>query len=139
MPKTAGYSPRPLRAKLGLKPSHRVLVINAPTDYETLLGEAIQPYATAPAAGEEWDFIHVFASRGSDLEEHFAKARDALDSHGLLWVSWPKQSSGVRTDLNENHVRAAGLALGLVDVKVAAIDEIWSGLKFVYRLQDRHP
>jgi len=83
------------------------------------------------------DFIHFFATRRRQLEQKFAALKKALAKDGMLWISWPKGSSGVATDLNENVVREIGLARGLVDVKVCAIDSVWSGLKFVYRLRDR--
>ncbi|MBI3159280.1 MAG: DUF3052 domain-containing protein [Chloroflexi bacterium] len=137
MPTTSGYSRKPLRAKLGIKPDHRILVLNAPQPYKDLLGESIQPYATTLSAITDVDFIHLFARHRADLEQDFGKAKERLRPDGLLWVSWPKKASGVASDLDENIVRAAGLSLGLVDVKVAAIDDIWSGLKFVFRLKDR--
>ncbi|MBX2898260.1 MAG: DUF3052 domain-containing protein [Cyclobacteriaceae bacterium] len=83
------------------------------------------------------DFIHIFVLSRLEFESAFKKLKPALNKQGLLWVSWPKKSSGVKTDLDENIIRAFGLAAGLVDVKVCAVDETWSGLKFVYRLQDR--
>jgi len=83
------------------------------------------------------DFIQFFTNERRALEREFAKLARALTPAGMLWISWPKQSSGVATDLTEDVIRAIGLAHGLVDVKVAAVDDVWSGLKFVRRMKDR--
>ena len=83
------------------------------------------------------DFVHLFTDGRSTLAKEMPKLRDSLKPNGTLWISWPKKSSGVRTDLDENIVRDIGLKAGLVDVKVCAVDETWSGLKFVFRLKDR--
>jgi hypothetical protein len=113
-------------------------ILNAPAHYLDLLGEL--PPDVVVAAEETsipLDFIHLFLTKREDLERAFPQAKDQLSETGMLWVSWPKQSSNLRGDLKENIVREIGLSNGLVDVKVAAIDADWSGLKFVYRLQDR--
>lgn len=109
--------------------------VAAPSQLSALLGQL--PPAAAPAARGKLDFALLFASRQSDLTKHFAKLRDRLESNGMLWVAWPKKTSGVATDLTEGVVRDFGLTNGLVDVKICAIDDTWSGLKFVRRLSDR--
>jgi hypothetical protein len=95
------------------------------------------PDAVKPSTRGTLDFAMLFVRRGSELKKWFPRLRDRLESNGALWVSWPKRTSGVETDLSDNVVRAIGLDAGLVDVKVCAVDETWSGLKFVRRLKDR--
>ncbi|MFL5401951.1 MAG: DUF3052 domain-containing protein [Gemmatimonadales bacterium] len=133
----AGYSKRTLVDKLGIKPDARVIALSAPPSYLSLLGKlpagaTLHSRLSGPSA-----FIHQFARRRADLAADFPRLARALADHGALWVSWPKQASGVETDLNENVVREIGLAHGLVDVKVCAVDEVWSGLKFVRRVENR--
>ncbi len=134
---TAGYSGTALIKKLGIKPGMRLIFVDAPADYAGLLG--IQPEAVVIADEQtgQFDFIHVFTTSQADLRAHFPRLKRVLKFDGMLWVSWPKKASKVETDVDENVIRAIGLENGLVDVKVAAIDAVWSGLKFVYRLQDR--
>ena len=132
----AGYSSTPLIKKLGLGDAMRVALLQAPTDYEVLIGQSIV-HETTLASDKAFDFIHYFVHERARLESEFSALKKALKPDGILWISWPKGSSGVQTDLNENVVREIGLAGGLVDVKVCAIDATWSGLKFVYRLVDR--
>lgn len=133
----AGYSKRSLADKLGVKAGMRLVVMGAPEDYVRRLG-ALPPGATlGDEPGRSAGFIHCFAAARAELERRFARLERALAPDGMLWVSWPKRASGVPTDLTEDVVRAVGLAHGLVDVKVCAVDEIWSGLKFVRRLADR--
>jgi hypothetical protein len=134
---TAGYSKRTLVEKLGIKPGTRVAVLGAPVTYPSLLGSlpvgaTLRSRLPASAA-----FIHQFARRRKDLTADFPRLARALTDEGTLWVSWPKQASGVDTDLSENVAREIGLSHGLVDVKVAAVDETWSGLKFVRRMVNR--
>jgi hypothetical protein len=95
------------------------------------------PEGVKPVTRGTLDFAMLFVRRASELKKRFPRLRDRLESNGVLWVSWPKRTSGVETDLSDNVVRAIGLEAGLVDVKVCAVDEIWSGLKFVRRLRDR--
>ncbi len=124
--KLAGYSGTPLLQKLGIKAGMGTHLVNAPADYP--LREA----GTAP-----YDFIHFFTKEKKELLKKFPELKKKLSHSGMLWISWPKGASKVPTDLNDNVVREIGLAKGLVDVKVCAVDELWSGLKFVYRLKDR--
>ncbi len=134
---TAGYSSTPLVLKLGIKPGMRVGLRHAPEGFLRLL----EPWpdgasVTTPAHGP-LDAAVLFAERAGLLEQEFAPAAAALTQSGMLWVAWPKRSSGVATDLTEDRVREIGLAAGLVDVKVCAMTNVWSGLKFVRRLADR--
>ena len=132
-----GYSGTPLAKKLGIKEGHAVVFAGAPEGFRTTLGELpervdIRTRLTRPA-----DVIVFFTKRQAELERRFATLKRALDPRGGLWVAWPKRASGVATDMTENVVREVGLAGGLVDNKVCAIDETWSGLRLVYRLADR--
>jgi hypothetical protein len=132
-----GYSGTPLAAKLGIKPGCRVALMNAPRGFEELL-DAPEATLTRGYRGKTpCDVILLFCAKTVDLEQGFAKARERLDEAGGLWVAWPKKASGVETDLTEDCVRDYALARGLVDNKVCAIDEVWSGLRLVVRLADR--
>ena len=130
-----GYSGTPLVQKLGIKSGARLQFVAAPPQLPELLGSL--PDGAAFTTRGKLDFALLFATKQSELTRNFPKLRDRLESNGTLWVSWPKKTSGVATDLTENVVRDYGLASGLVDVKVCAIDDTWSGLKFVRRLGDR--
>lgn len=133
----AGYSARPLLQKLGIKANHRIMLCNAPVGYTELLGPlpagVIQLTALAPGL----DFIHFFTTSRAELADYFPQLKAAITTAGMIWISWPKKAAKVATDLDEGVIRELGLATGLVDVKVAAIDHCWSGLKFVYRKLDR--
>ena len=134
---TAGYSGTPLVKKLGIKPGYHMMIVNAPHNYETTLGPLPDGVTQADTLTASLDFIHFFTKERAELETKFSNLKAALAYDGMLWISWPKKASKVPTDLNENIIREIGLSNGLVDVKVAAIDVVWSGLKFVYRLEDR--
>ncbi len=133
----AGYSKRFLVEKLGIKPGHKLIILNPPADYDQTLGTLPSEVLVVDAPGGLLDFIQFFCKQRSELESYFAELKAALAPDGMLWISWPKRASKVETDLTEDVVREIGLEHGLVDVKVAAIDQVWSGLKFVYRLKDR--
>jgi hypothetical protein len=133
----AGYSKRSLVDKLGIKPGFVVAILGEPRGYRGTLGPLPDGAIEKPAGRSACDFIHVFARDRKGLERDFPALRRRLKPAGMLWVSWPKRASGVATDLGEGVVREVGLACGVVDVKVAAIDQTWSGLKFVIRLSDR--
>lgn len=133
--KAAGYSGTPLVQKLGIKPGARIQIISEPPDFRSVLGAL--PDGVKPLSRGELDFAMVFTKTIAELEKRFVTLRDRLAPNGTLWVSWPKKSSGVPTELTENVVRDFGLDHGLVDVKVCAVDDTWSGLKFVRRLKDR--
>jgi hypothetical protein len=126
----AGYSGKPLKDKLGIKPDAAVCIVKAPKGYIASLG-------VANGRKGPYDFVQLFTMSTSELRKFFPVMKKRMKETGMLWISWPKGASGVKTDLNENVVREIGLANGLVDVKVAAVDDTWSGLKFVYRLADR--
>ncbi len=135
----AGYSQRSLIEKLGISPGARIAILNAPQGYRARLGElpAGVRVATAARGVGSLPFIQLFTTTRRALEAKFGALVRALAPDGALWVSWPKRASGVATDVTEDVVRAVALAGGLVDVKVAAIDDVWSGLKLVRRLKDR--
>lgn len=133
----AGYSGTPLARKLGYRPGMRVAHVGAPEGFAGLLGElpdGVRVLAR-PAAG--MDLVVVFVTARQDLERRVARLRDAVAPAGALWVAWPKRASGVATDLTEDVVRDVALPIGLVDVKVCAIDATWSGLKLVVRRELR--
>ena len=133
--RTFGYSGTPLVDKLGIKPGARLRFVSEPRDFAELLGPL--PEGSRIASRGALDFAMLFVKARSDLEKGFARLRDRLEPNGMLWVAWPKKASGVETDLTEGVVRTFGLECGLVDVKVCAVDDTWSGLKFVRRLKDR--
>ena len=133
----AGYSKKSLVEKLGIKEGFAISIIGAPKNYAATLGKLPSSVKRSKKLEGPLDFLQFFCSRSSRLEDSFPALKEALSPNGMLWVSWPKASSGVPTDLTENVVRDVGLRNGLVDVKVCAVDEIWSGLKFVFRLKDR--
>ena len=132
----AGYSKRPLEKKLGIKEGFEVLLVNEPFYYYSLF-EKVPDITEAKPDQSEVDFIHLFAMSIEDLEKHLLQLKQQLSKTGILWISWPKKSAKLKSDLDGNIVRQAGLDCGLVDVKVCAVDEIWSGLKFMYRIKDR--
>ena len=133
----AGYSKTPLVQKLGLKAGQKAVVLNAPRGYRQTLGALPEGASVVESLSSESEFIHLFTTERGELEGKFAGLKRKLAPHGTLWISWPKGAAKMETDLNENIVREIGLKNGLVDVKVCAVDEVWSGLKFVYRLKDR--
>lgn len=133
----AGYSKTPLLKKLGIKPGARLIILNAPENYAQTLGDLPENVVVAPALAGPLDFVHFFTIHRDALAREFPQLKQALNPAGMLWISWPKRAAKVETDLTEDIIRAIGLENGLVDVKVAAVDEVWSGLKFVFRLKDR--
>jgi hypothetical protein len=136
----AGYSGTPLVRKLGIKPEARLGLLGAPEGFDDTLGE-LPPGVRVRRrlGGEPFDVIVAFNLRRADLERRLPALAGALDPAGGLWLAWPKRASGVATDVTEDVVRGAGLAAGLVDNKVCAIDQVWSGLRLVYRRRDRPP
>jgi len=132
----SGYSGTPLGKKLGIKPDHIVWLSQAPEYLAPLLASEIEAtYTTAPPPFA--DVILLFSASKEDFTTRFPEAAKRLVRNGGLWVCWPKKSSGVSTDLTENPIRDFGLGCGLVDNKVCAVDETWSGLRFVIRVEDR--
>lgn len=138
MTDAAGYSGKPLAAKLGLKPGGRLLAFDAPEDYEALLaplpdGATVSCLAWGEPIVEPTDIVHAFVRNAGELAARAEALAELPPVGGALWISWPKKTSGLYRDLTENGVRAAVLPTGRVDVKVAAIDADWSGLKFMRR------
>jgi hypothetical protein len=133
----AGYSGTPLPKKLGIKEQFCVLLLDIPADVKAELKEALAACQFAKDGRARLDFAMVFVKSAADLKKKFSQIAKQLAPAGMLWVSWPKKTSGVATDLTENDVRDIGLQAGLVDVKVCAVNEVWSGLKFVIRVKDR--
>ena len=135
---TAGYSGTPLVKKLGIKSGNRLLLRHAPEHYLDLLGDLPPAVAIDTAlTGASYDFAQAFYIRRADYEAEFADLKSAVHKHGMIWISWYKKAAKMPTDITEDVVREVALAGGLVDVKVAAIDPRWSGLKLVYRREDR--
>ncbi len=131
---TAGYSGTPLPKKLGIKPGHRVLLLSAPDPFELDLPDDVK---VGRAARGKADVIVSFHTERADLARRMPKLRDTMEPAAGLWIAWPKRASKVPTDLTEDVVRELALANRLVDNKVAALDEKWSGLRLVIRLKDR--
>jgi len=133
----ADYSRKSLEERLGIREGFKIIILNPPEDYDKTLGELPKGVLVAKALKGPLDFVHFFTKKRDELESKFPILKQKLSQNGMLWISWPRDSSNMETDLNENIVREIGLKNGLVDVKISAIDEIWSGLKFVYRIKDR--
>jgi hypothetical protein len=134
---TAGYSGTPLPKKLGIPTSGRALFVGAPEHFATLVGPLPPALEVVKRASQALDYIHVFTMREADLQRRLADLVPKLAKNGTMWISWPKKSSGVATDVTEDVIRKHALRAGVVDVKVCAVDETWSGLKLMYRLKDR--
>jgi Protein of unknown function (DUF3052) len=135
-----GYSGTPLAKKLGIKDDFRAALLHMPDDVRTELRDAlgkcrIQHGSTHTS--RDLDFIFLFAKSRTGLKLELVPAAKALAPAGMLWISWPKKASGVATDLTENVIRQSGLDAGLVDVKVCAVSDVWSGLKFVIPVRNR--
>jgi hypothetical protein len=133
----AGYSGKPLVQKLGIQPGFCIFTAGAPAAYSDIVGKLPAQVTVVPRLTGAIDMIHVFAIKAAGLGDKLPIYRDAIKPDGMIWVSWPKKSSGVATDLTDNVVRETALSLGLVDIKVCAIDETWSGLKFVIPKAER--
>jgi hypothetical protein len=134
---TAGYSKRSLGEKLGIKAGITVIALGAPSNYSALVAPLPEGASLRTQLTPGSRFIHQFARRRAELDTAFPRLAKALADDGTLWISWPNMESGVETDLTEDVLREIGLPLGLVDVKVCAVDEVWSGLKFVRRKENR--
>jgi hypothetical protein len=131
----AGYSGTPLVKKLGIQPGARMALVNAPQGFAQELGKL--PAGVKKAADGALDFVLLFAKDGAEMKKHLQALARHLEAAGMLWVAWPKKASGVATDLTEDRVREVALPMGLVDVKVCAVNDIWSGLKLVVRKENR--
>jgi len=133
----AGYSGTPLPQKLGVKPGLTVVAINAPMNYRRLLDTIPQGVTFSNRLKVDSSFVHLFTKKRSELAKRLSLLREKIADTGTVWISWPKKSSGVPTDVTEDVVRTIALPLGFVDVKVCAIDETWSGLKLMVRRENR--
>ena len=133
----AGYSETPLAKKLGIKEDFRIALVHAPKDFRKQLGVLPANVQIVRRLLKPLDVIVVFAAAEKTLSKDFGSLAKKLSTNGMIWLAWPKKSSGVTTDLSFERVQRIGLQSGLVDVKICAVDDTWSGLKFVYRLKDR--
>lgn len=133
----AGYSGTPLVNKFGIKPGHRLALLGAPNDFDETLGELPAGVTVVRRLRAPCDVLVFFTDRRADLHGQILRLMENLKPDGGMWIAWPKKASGVATDVTEDVIRAAALANGLVDNKVCAIDETWSGLRLVFRLKDR--
>jgi hypothetical protein len=134
---TAGYSGTPLAKKLGIKPGQTLAAIDAPDNYEKLLDPLPEDVRISHSAVPNSDVIHFFTNSRVDLFQGLTKYRNSIKQDGIIWISWFKKSAKLPTEITEDVVREAALQLGLVDVKVCAVDEKWSGLKLVIRRENR--
>lgn len=134
---SSGYSKTPLIKKLGIKDNFRVRLIHSPENYFDLLGELPNDVKFLQRKSKEVDFIHLFAKDIKTFEKSFFKIKDEIKKDGMIWVSWYKKASKIPTDMSEDIIRNTALANGLVDIKVCAVDEKWSGLKIVWRKENR--
>lgn len=137
MAKTAGYSGTPLAKKLGIKEGYKISIVNAPEDYLSFFSDLPEGLEWVKDQKVKKNFIHIFTDNCSQLKADIAVLKNEIEPNGMIWISWPKKASKVPTDLDGNKVREIGLKNGLVDIKVCAVTEIWSGLKFVIPVKDR--
>ena len=133
----AGYSGPPLWKKLGFKPDLRLCVLDAPADYDALIAGAPQPLERAPRPDAAVGLVHLFVEQRAELSRQLPRLREQLAPDAVLWVSWPKKASKRPTDITEDVIRELALPIGWVDVKVCAVDAVWSGLKLVVRKELR--
>jgi hypothetical protein len=133
----AGYSGTPLSAKLGIKPGFKILADGAPANYPSLLAPLPSGVTFVNKLTKSVDLIHLFTKSASELDVKLRSWRNAMKSDGTIWISWPKKASKVATDITEDMIREIALPMGFVDVKVCAVDEVWSGLKLVVRKELR--
>ncbi|MEO7988914.1 MAG: DUF3052 family protein [Chryseolinea sp.] len=135
--KTTGYSGTPLAKKLGIKEGYTIRLVNPPDYYFELFDDLPKDIKIAKDKKSKKNLIHYFTKQLADLEKDIVSLRNEIESNGMIWISWPKKASKVVTDIIEDDIRALALANGLVDVKVCAVDEIWSGLKLVIPVKER--
>jgi hypothetical protein len=133
----AGYSGTPLAQKLGIKAGQRVVIVDGPAAYRKLLAPLPEAVSFSTKVDSGTTFIHLFVSERKTLEKELKRLRKLIADTGTLWVSWPKKSAGVATDVTEDVIREVALPLGFVDVKVCAVDQTWSGLKLMIRRENR--
>jgi Protein of unknown function (DUF3052) len=133
----AGYSGTPLAKKLGIKPGHKIYLAGAPNEYLKWMSPLPGDVKFQGRMSGDTDLVHLFSTQKSKLEKSLRASLAKLKPDGMIWVSWPKQASKVPTDITEDTIRAVALPLGLVDIKVCAVNEVWSGLKLVIRKENR--
>jgi len=133
----AGYSSTPLARKLGIKSRFKMRLINAPDYYFDLFADMPTDIIILTDKKIKKNFIHLFVKKQSELEKYIVEIKNEIEQDGIIWISWYKKSSKIPTDVTEDKIRATALANGLVDVKVCAVDEVWSGLKLVIPLKSR--
>ena len=134
---TPGYSGKPLLNKLGFKPPLNLVAIDAPAEYTSWLGELPAGIQVVSKAKKDVEAAHVFVMKRNVLERELKTLRKQLQQNGFVWVSWPKKSSKIRTDITEDTIREVALPLEFVDIKVCAVSDVWSGLKLVIRREAR--
>jgi len=134
---TPGYSGKPLLNKLGFKPPLNLVAIDAPVEYSSWLGELPSGIQIVTKAKKDVEAAHIFVTKRNVLEQALKTLRKQLQQTGFIWVSWPKKSSKVPTDITEDTIRDVALPLGFVDIKVCAVSDVWSGLKLVIRREAR--
>jgi hypothetical protein len=134
---SAGYSKTPLAKKLGIKTGFNIKTVNAPAYYFDLFDDLPDELIVNSRGKQPKDFIHFFTTELKELNNTLPKLKQELEQNGMIWVSWPKKAAKVATDVTENPIRDLALSIGLVDVKVCALDEVWSGLKLVIPVKDR--
>ncbi len=133
----AGCSGKPLAEKLGIKEKHRVYTKNAPEKYRNILGPVPGGVVFIKRLSNEMDMIHLFGTSRTELKILLERYSKKMKQNGMIWVSWPKKALNVSTDITEDGMRKIALSLGLIDIKVCAVDEVWSGLKLVIRKVNR--
>ena len=136
---TAGYSGTPLPRKLGLRPGARIAIIHAPDGFDKAIEPLPHGVTILSRVGADVDVLIFFTEQQKELRERFDRLVNSVKPDGMLWICWPKKASKRQTDLTEDRIRAIALEGGVVDVKVCAIDDVWSGLKLVRRTRDRAP
>lgn len=137
MPNQSGYSKRSLVQKLGIKEGAKMIVLNAPEDYDKILSPLPENVNRQDKLNGTFDFIQYFIKSKDELSKDLPNLKNHLEKDGMIWISWPKKASTLHTDMSEDEVRRAAFPLHLVDVKVCAVDEVWSGLKLVIRKEYR--
>ena len=133
----AGYSGKPLAQKLGIAAGMKLFLMNAPQNYMELVGKLPEKAILVKEKKSHVDFIHLFVKTLFELEKFLPQAIKHLEQNGMIWISWYKKSAGIPTDVTEDFIRATAFPLGLVDIKVCAVDDQWSGLKLVIRKENR--
>ena len=134
---SAGYSGTPLAAKLGIKAGSRVYLVGAPKEYRALLEPLPDKVQFSSRLSDAIDVIHLFTRRRAELAAKLPVIQKTMRPDAAIWISWPKKASGVATDITEDVIRAVALPMGLVDIKVCAVDDVWSGLKLMIRKELR--